>query len=88
MSTALAENQKTTGFEALARLYDSDGNLIGNEEFMPLIDARFQLDILLPQAINYLICYPNAPFRKAKDQPLIYGQWYIYPLPLLVILGF
>ncbi len=49
---ALLSNQKTTGFEALARLYDSDGNLIGNEEFMPLIDARFQLDILLPQAIK------------------------------------
>ena len=49
---ALLSNKETTGFEALARLYDSDGNLIGNEEFMPLIDARFQLDILLPQAIK------------------------------------
>ncbi len=37
-----------SGYEYLARMYLKDGTLVSNENFMPIINSNYQLNILLP----------------------------------------
>ena len=41
-----------SGFELLARMHLKNGVQISNEEFMPLIDSAYQLNVIIPKALK------------------------------------